>query len=142
MITGRMWMGILFVGMVMAAGTLLVLDAGLPGGLIDGSGDMRYAQTLAFTTLVLYQMFNIFNSRSDEQSAFANLFRNHWLWIAVGASLVFAGRGVYAPIMQQAFSTVPLRLSDWWLCGGIASSVLWISELRKLVARRAGGRTS
>ena len=37
-ITRRMWTGIFFVGAVMAAGTLLVLDASLPGGLIEGSG--------------------------------------------------------------------------------------------------------
>ena len=53
-ITRRMWSGIFFVGAIMAAGTLLVLDASLPGGLIEGSGNMRYAQTMAFTTLVLF----------------------------------------------------------------------------------------
>ena len=51
-ITRRMWAGIFFVGAVMAAGTLLVLDASLPGGLIEGSGNLRYAQTMAFTTLM------------------------------------------------------------------------------------------
>ena len=40
-ITRRMWAGILFVGVVMAAGTLLVLDASLPGGVIAGSGSLR-----------------------------------------------------------------------------------------------------
>ena len=41
-ITRRMWRSIFFVGAVMAAGTLLVLDASLPGGLIDGSGSIGY----------------------------------------------------------------------------------------------------
>ena len=49
-ITRGMWAGIFFVGAIMAAGTLLILDASLPGGLIEGSGTMRYAQTMAFTT--------------------------------------------------------------------------------------------
>ena len=136
-VTGRMWGGIVFVGVVMAAGTLLVLDAGLPGGLIDRSGDMRYAQTLAFTTLMLFQMFNIFNSRSDDRSAFVNLFRNHWLWIAVGASLVLQVAVIYIPLMQQAFSTTPLNAMDWLLCVGVASSVLWLRELSKIVVRRS-----
>jgi hypothetical protein len=47
-ITGRMWAGILFVGVVMAAGTLLVLDASLASGLIEDAGNLRYAQTTAF----------------------------------------------------------------------------------------------
>ncbi len=34
--------------------------------LVEGSGDLRHAQTMAFTTLVLFQLFNVFNARSDE----------------------------------------------------------------------------
>ena len=79
-ITRRMWLGIVGVGLVMAAGTLFVIDASLPGGLVPGSGSIRYAQTMAFTTLVLGQLFNVFNARSDERSAFDGLFTNYWLW--------------------------------------------------------------
>ena len=75
-ITRRMWSGIIQVGVIMAVGTLLVLDASLPGGLIAGSGDLRYAQTMAFTTLVLFSLFTVFNARSDHQSAFIGLFSN------------------------------------------------------------------
>ena len=46
-ITRSMWAGNLFTGAIMAVGTLLVLDASLPGGLIEGSGSLRYAQTMA-----------------------------------------------------------------------------------------------
>lgn len=44
-----MWAGILFVGAVMAVGTLPVLDTSLSGGLIGSTGDMRYAQTMGLT---------------------------------------------------------------------------------------------
>jgi P-type Ca2+ transporter type 2C len=57
-ITRRMWFGIVFVGVVIAAGTLLVLDASLPGGFIEGSGTMRFAQTMAFNTLVFFFAFH------------------------------------------------------------------------------------
>ena len=83
-ITGRMWAGIALVGVVMAVGTLYVLDAAMPGGLVEGAGDLRYAQTMAFTTLMLFQLFNVFNARSDETSAFTGLFTNVWLWGGVG----------------------------------------------------------
>jgi P-type Ca2+ transporter type 2C len=95
---------------------------------------MRYAQTMAFTTLVLCQLFNVFNSRSDEQSAFAGLFRNHWLWLAVGVSLILQVAVIYLPGFQQAFSTVPISVVDWLLCAAIASSVLWLGKLGKLVS--------
>jgi Ca2+-transporting ATPase len=137
-ITRRMWTGILFVGAVMAAGTLLVLDASLPGGLIEGAGSMRYAQTMAFTTLMLFQIFNVFNARSDEKSAFDGLFKNHWLWLAVLLSLLLQVAVIYTPLLQQAFSTVSLSLGDWLRCAAAASSVLWLRELSKLAARTAG----
>ena len=134
-ITSGMWVGIFYVGAIMAVGTLLVLDASLPGGLIEGAGSMRYAQTMAFTTLMTFQLFNIFNARSDEESAFAGLFYNKWLWGAVLLSLLLQAAVIYVPFLQQAFSTVSLSAGDWLLCVAVASSVLWLRELSKLIAR-------
>jgi Ca2+-transporting ATPase len=130
-ITCRMWWGIFFVGVIMAAGTLLVLDASLPGGLIEGSGNLRYAQTMAFTTLMMFQIFNIFNARSDDKSAFAGLFTNRWIWGAILLSLLLQVAVIYIPFLQQAFSTVSLSFSDWLLCALVSSSVLWLRELSK-----------
>ncbi|MBX6367723.1 MAG: cation-translocating P-type ATPase [Rhodospirillales bacterium] len=141
-ITLEMWVGIAFVGLVMAAGTLLVLDAALPGGLIEGSGETRYAQTMAFTTLVLFQLFNVFNARSDERSALSGLFRNAWLWVAIAVALLLQAAVVYVPFLQLAFSTVGLTATDWLVCAAVASSVLWLRELSKLVARAAKGARS
>ena len=134
-ITRSMWAGIFLVGVIMTTGTLLILDACLPGGLIEGSGDMRYAQTMTFTTLMLFQIFNVFNARSDEQSAFHGLFRNHWLWSGIGLSLLLQVAVIYIPFLQQAFSTVSLSFSDWLRCVAAASSVLWLCELSKLITR-------
>ncbi|HEU0140097.1 MAG TPA: cation-translocating P-type ATPase [Bryobacteraceae bacterium] len=136
-ITGRMWTGILFVAVIMAAGTLIVLDASLPGGFIPGSGSMRYAQTMAFTTLMMYQLFNVLNARSDERSAFAHLFSNAWLWGAIGLAILLQIAVVYIPVLQQAFSTVSLKATDWLRCAAVASSVLWLREISKFLNRRS-----
>jgi P-type Ca2+ transporter type 2C len=135
-VTARMWRGILFVGVIMAAGTLLVLDAALPGGFVQGTGDMRYAQSMALTTLILFQVFNVFNARSDERSAFTGLFTNRWLWLAVALSVALQFVVLHVPALQQAFGTVGLGAADWGRCVVVASSVLWLRELTKLVARR------
>jgi len=134
-ITGRMWFGIIFVGVVFAVGTLLVIDWSLPGGLIPGSGSLRYAQTMAFNTMVLFSMFNVFNARSDDRSAFVDLWSNKWLWGAVALAVLLQVAVVYTPFLQQAFSTVSLSLSDWLCCAGVASSVLWLRELSKVLWR-------
>jgi magnesium-transporting ATPase (P-type) len=129
--------GIAFVAVVMAAATLLVLDASLPGGLIPGCGGMRHAQTMAFTTLMLAQLFNAFNARSDERSAFAGLFSNPWLWEAVVLALLMQAAVVHLPVLQRAFSTVPLGAGDWLRCVAAASTVLWLRELGKAARRMA-----
>jgi Ca2+-transporting ATPase len=134
-ITGRMWRGILQVGVVMAAGTIFVLDAALPGGLVEGSGDVRYAQTMAFTTLMLFQIFNVINARSDRQSAFSHLFTNRWLWAAIALSLALQALVLYVPALQRPFGTTPLGAADWLRCTAVASSVLWVRELSKRLAR-------
>ena len=134
-ITARMWRGIVFVGMIMAAGTLFVLDASLPGGYVEGSGGLPYAQTMAFTTLMLFQVFNVANARSDERSGFTRLFTNPWLWAAVGLSLALQVAVVHAPLLQRAFGTTALAGADWVRCIVVASSVLWLREVGKLIAR-------
>jgi Ca2+-transporting ATPase len=139
-ITRRMWMDILFIGAIMAVGTLLVLDASLPGGLIEGSGTILYGQTMAFTTLMMFQLFNAFNARCDERSASSRLPPNHWLWGAVALSLALHACVIYLPFLQQAFSTAALTLGDWLTCAAAASSVLWISKL-VIAVRRARDRT-
>jgi Ca2+-transporting ATPase len=137
-----MWRGILFTGVVMAAVTLLMLDASLPGGLVDGRGDLRYAQTMAFNTLTLSQLFNVFNSRSDQRSAFGRVFSNHWVWAAIGLSLGLQLLVLYVPPMQQAFGTVGLGAGDWIRCLLAASTILWLREMSKMLGRRATRRFS
>ncbi len=134
-ITGQMWFNILFVGLIMAVGTLAVMDWALPGGLIAGEGSLPYGQTMAFTTLVFFQLFNVFNARSAEQSAFHRLFSNPWLWAALALSVALQVAVVYTPLLQQAFTTVALAPGDWLICIAVASSVLWVMELRKLIGR-------
>ena len=119
---------------VMATGTLLVLDASLPGGFIEGSGDVRYGQTMAFTVLVLFQLFNVLHARSEEESAFSGA-PNRWLWASLLLALALQAAVVYVPVLQQAFSTVGLDARDWLVCTLVASSVLWLGELAKLMRR-------
>ena len=134
-VTAEMWRGIVLIGVVMAVVTLLVLDASLPGGLVQGTGDLRYAQTMAFNTLVLAQLFNVFNARSDRQSAFTRLFSNHWLWAAITLSVLLQMLVLYVPGMQRAFGTIGLSAADWLRCAAAASVVLWVRELSKLIDR-------
>ena len=93
---------------------------------MDGRGDLGYAQTMAFTTLMLSQMFNVLNARSDERSAFVHAFTNAWLWTALAGSVGLQVAVVYVPFPHNAFGNTSLNVSDWILCLAVASSVLWL----------------
>lgn len=116
----------------MMVGTLAVMDASLPGGYLAGAnGTMAYAQTMAFTTLVFFQLFNAFNARSDELSAFAGFFTNRWLWLALGVSLLLQVAVIYVPFLQTAFSTMPLAPTDWAICIAVAVRCCGCARLSK-----------
>ncbi len=131
-----MQLAVVVIGLVMALATLFTIDLLLPGGLIAGSATLDYARTAGFTVLVLMQLFNALNSRSERESALRRLSANPRLLGAIGLSLVLQVLVVNLPFLNDAFGTVPLSAADWLLCAAIASSVLWVDELRKVLARR------
>jgi magnesium-transporting ATPase (P-type) len=139
----RMGLGVLATGVVMAVLTVLTLDLFLPGGLIDpvpawvgaGPHSLELARTAAFTVLVLTQLFNCFNARSETASAFTAVFSNRWLWGAVALSVALQAAVVHLHFLNLAFGTVPLTAGQWGVCVVMASGVLWFGELSKLGSR-------
>ncbi|MEU8247829.1 cation-translocating P-type ATPase [Nonomuraea sp. NPDC048916] len=138
----RMWAGVIVIGLVMAVATLVTIDLYLPGGLIEGSQSLDNARTAGFTVLVLAQLFNALNARSETGTAFHGLFANPWLWGAIALSAVLQVAVVHLPFLNEAFTTSPLSLGQWLVCVAMASTVLWAGELRKLILRLTGQRVS
>lgn len=131
-----MWNDIYFVGAIMGIGTLAVTDWILPGGLISGgTGSVARAQSMAFTTLVFFQLFNAFNARSRTRSVFSGLFSNLWLWWAVAGVALSQVAVIHIPFLQTAFSTEALTALEWVVSIIVASSVMWLVEVRKLLRR-------
>ena len=117
-------------GGTMAVGTLGVYFHGLQ------NSDQAYASTLAFTTFVLFQFFNVMNARFDAGTAFnRQLFDNRKLWLALAAVLVLQVVVVNWGPAQGVFDTESLNLGDWLLATGIAACVLLLDEARKLGLR-------
>jgi Ca2+-transporting ATPase len=103
--------------------------------LIEGAGDVRYARTMAFNVLVLYQLVNAPCARSDEVSAFVRPFDNPWLWSSIAIGLALQVAVIYLPSLQQGFGTVALSVGDWAVCLAVAASVLVAQELLKAYFR-------
>jgi Ca2+-transporting ATPase len=101
--------------------------------------DPAKALTMSLTVLAIFQWFNAWNCRSEDRSIFwMNPFSNIYL---IGATFVVVTLqlvAVYTPFMQSFLHTVPLNVADWLLAVGIATLIIVVEEIRKLIARNWG----
>jgi Ca2+-transporting ATPase len=117
-------------GFVMMVGTLYLFRHGLE------THGRTYALTLAFTTFVLFQFFNVFNARAEDGTAFnTHFFRNGKLWLALTCVLALQVVVVHWPPAQGVFGTAALEPYDWLKAVAVASSVLLLDEARKAASR-------
>jgi Ca2+-transporting ATPase len=134
-LTPTRWTAVSFAATVMALGTLGVLI--LAPGTDPEAGVATVAGTMAFNTFVLFQFFNILNARSDRQSVFSRFtFSNRMLWLSLAAVTVLQVGVTHVGFMQDLFDTTSISLGQWLVCIAVASSVLWLEEIRKVVVRR------
>ena len=130
---------ILVLGIVMTVGTVSVLVAA-PHLFPDSAADPLFATTLAFTTFVFYQVFNLLNVRSDTNSAFSRqTFANGAIWVSLAVVIVLQVLVVHLDVMQGLFDTTARTSTQWLFAIAVGSSVLWIDEIGKAIVR-AGRR--
>jgi magnesium-transporting ATPase (P-type) len=128
-----LWERTLVTGIVMATGTLALFRWELAQ-----TGSLTHAQTVALTTVVLFQMFHVGNCRSDHLSAFRKSpFSNPFLFIATAAAFVIHAGALYVPATQMVLRVVPVSLDAWMRMAAVASTVIVANEIHKLV--RPGG---
>ena len=124
-------------GTTMMVGTLAVLYYGVH------SGTEARAVTLAFTTFVLFQFFNVFNARVESGTSFnRQFFSNRMLWSSLLGVVVLQIVAVEWHPAQTVFSTTDLSATDWLTATAVASSVLLLEEGRKLIWRLRASWTS
>ncbi|WP_241989146.1 cation-translocating P-type ATPase [Cryobacterium serini] len=126
---------ILGLGIVMAGGTLAVLI--LAPMLFPGSADdAAFASTLAFTTFVFYQVFNLLNVRSDTHSVFSiQTLTNRSIWVALVAVIILQVCVVQLEVLQGLFDTTGLTAPQWGMAVLVGSSALWVEEIGKAIVR-------
>lgn len=129
----EMMLTIALIGLTSALAALIAFDLRLPGGIVGDGGDLATARTMAFTTLVLGQIFNAFNARSDHVTAFTRPFDNRILWASIAVTLALQIAVVHLGFLQNAFDTAALSPTEWLISLGLASAVLWVDEIRKLI---------
>jgi P-type Ca2+ transporter type 2C len=113
-------MKIVIAGVVMSIGTLALYEY-----MLSSNVGLTKAMTVAFTVFVMYQIFNVFNCRSDGG------FSNKFFFIAVGASFLLQLGVIYVPFLQGIFRTTALDGFEWILIVLVASTIFltnWVAE--------------
>jgi Ca2+-transporting ATPase len=124
-------------GLTMMTGTLLMFQHGRV------AHSEPYALTLAFTTFVLFQFFNVFNARAEQGTTFNSaFFTNARLWLALASVIALQVLVVNWPPAQAVFDTVSLSLWDWAMATAVAASVLVLDEARKWLQKTFRSKTA
>lgn len=124
-ITREIFLSIVIFGLIMGLGTLYVF-------MQYKDYDLAKAQTVAFTTLVMFQMFAVMSSRTLFPSLkHLNPFSNLWLLGAICLSILIQLAVVYWSPLQTIFGTVSLLAIDWLKIIGISSLGFIMMEISK-----------
>lgn len=125
----QMMVRIVLMASIMAIGTLYLF------GQYEG-GDHAKAWTISLTLLAVFQWFNVLNCRSHRRSILQiNPFSNLFLLGAFAIVISLQIGAMYTSVGQNLLHTVPLSLSEWGTILAIASSIIIVEEIRKLVYR-------
>jgi len=116
-------------GLLIGLSTLLVFLFGL-----NYSSDLTTARTMAFSNLVIAQLFFVFSCRSEKYSIFrVNPFNNLYLIGAVILSFAMHYFVLSVPFFQQLFKTTTLNKTEWALIALVASSSTFIVEVAQCI---------
>ena len=108
----------------------------------DLSGlDVQTAETMAFVTLSLCELFRAYTVRSERQSVFKlGVFSNKYMQYAVALSIVLMLMVVSVPFLQPIFNTHLPNIKEWGVIIGFALVPAIVEEITKAYLRWQDGK--
>ncbi len=99
--------------------------------------DIDRARTMAFTGLIIFELYNVLNFRSFRFPLYRiGIFSNPALILAILGSLALQAVVVYVPVFNAFLGTAPLALADWGFLALLGLPVLLAGEGYKAIAIR------
>ncbi|MEW6030162.1 MAG: cation-translocating P-type ATPase [Chloroflexota bacterium] len=130
-----------------ALGLYWHIDQALPAGVNPIVGliqhdwrgvDVQTAETMAFLTLSLCELFRAYTVRSERASLFTiGAFSNKYMQYAVGLSITLLLLVSSVPFLQPIFNTHFLAVNEWLIVVGLALVPAASEEVTKLYLRRS-----
>jgi magnesium-transporting ATPase (P-type) len=121
-----------YVSMILMGGTF-----GLFLWEMEQGANIEHAQTVAVNTLIMFEIFYLFNSRYITESIFnwEGLSGNRYVLIAIAILIILQLGFTYLGPMQSLFGSTAIDFTIWLRIILVASSVLFLVELEKYVVR-------
>ena len=134
---GMLWLILIFGGL-MAVGTLFLFNK-----FYTATNDLALSQTIAFTTLVMFEMFAVISSRKLYQLSFSkDFFNNIFLHLAIVSSILLQIAVIYVPFLQNIFGTTAITLTHWAYIIGVSFIGFIVMEVSKLFIKYEKRRVS
>ncbi len=122
----------IYIALLISAGVVYAFIYALNQGV-----SLEKARTIAVTTMVFFQFFQAFNSRSEIHSLFTmNPLGNPFLFFGTIGSFIAHLAAIYLPAMQWLLRMEPIGAGDWARIGLISLTVVIAVELDKWLRRR------
>jgi Ca2+-transporting ATPase len=129
----RLMTWLVFIGLVMAAGTLGILAWGA-----NQYGDV-VARTMGVTTFSLFRLFSSLETADEDESLFSgSILSNRPLLIGTGVSVLTIILATELPFLQRILGTIGLTADQWAICILVSLSLIVVEEVRKLLKIRTG----
>lgn len=128
-----LWCGVLIGGLAFANFILFFWRNDVPAGHADKTNIALYLQatTLTYLTIVLCQLLNILQRRSQNGLFTRYQFHNKALWIAITFSAFCVLNIIYNPLVAPYFGTHALTFADWLFAIGAAVIFIGARELQR-----------
>ncbi|TVQ93402.1 MAG: HAD family hydrolase [Deltaproteobacteria bacterium] len=129
-----LWERTVISGIVLAIGTLWMFQ-----DVLGRTDSLEEARTVALTTMVLFQVFQVGNARSEFRSVFSKSpFSNPFLFLATLAALGVHLLALHWSPLQTVLRVVPITDPWTWVrMIAVASSILFVIEMHKLIRSAA-----
>jgi len=123
------------------AGYAALMTATVVGAFVwalaqDDAGH-EYANTVAFFTLALGQLWHVFNMRSRKAPLLDNqVVRNGLVWAAIAICLMLMALALYWPPLHEVLKLEPLDRQGWYVVLAASLAPLLLGQLGKLIGTR------
>lgn len=128
-LSGSQWARVAFLGLLMAAGTLILEEAYAAAGVV-------MATTMAATVFSLLNIFAGLSARSETRSAFnRDILSDRRQLGLFGLAVLLTILATELGFLQRMLGTTPLSGNQWRLCVAVALALLLVDEAIKLFMR-------